>query len=86
MEKQTFPALVFLTLAYCEGFVLIALALLVLRSIQKPTTTTGINAANLAPIFDDLPVAIGNRNSDRYQESNLQQGPEIDTDLRSSVA
>jgi UDP-N-acetylmuramyl pentapeptide phosphotransferase/UDP-N-acetylglucosamine-1-phosphate transferase len=58
MKNPTFPALIFMTLAYCAGFVLIALALLVVRSIQKSPTTTGINAQNLAPIFDTVPVAI----------------------------
>jgi xanthine dehydrogenase iron-sulfur cluster and FAD-binding subunit A len=30
----------------------------VVRSIQKSPTTTGINAQNLAPIFDTVPAAI----------------------------
>jgi hypothetical protein len=58
MKTPTFPALVFLTLSYCAGFVIIALVLVVVRSIPKPITTTGINAASLDPIFDAVPVAI----------------------------
>jgi hypothetical protein len=55
MKNPTFPALVFLTLAYCAGFVIIALVLVVARSMPTIRPTTGINAQNLAPIFDSLP-------------------------------
>jgi hypothetical protein len=54
MKNPIFFALVFLTLAYCAGFVIIALVLVV--GIDRTTSsTTGINAQNLAPIFEPVP-------------------------------
>jgi hypothetical protein len=51
MKTATFPALCFLTLAYCAGFIIIALVLLVVRSMPSTRPTTGINAQTLAQIF-----------------------------------
>jgi hypothetical protein len=55
MKTATFPALCFLTLVYCAGFAIIALVLVVIRSMPKNRPTTGINAQSLAPIFELVP-------------------------------
>jgi hypothetical protein len=54
MKNPNFPALCFLTLAYCAGFVIITLVLLVVRSMQNTRPTTGVNAQTLAPIFEPV--------------------------------
>jgi hypothetical protein len=54
MKNPSFFALCFLTLAYCAWFVIIALVLVVARSIPKSSPTHGINAQNLAPIFEPV--------------------------------
>jgi hypothetical protein len=56
MKTATFPALCFLTLAYCAGFVIIALVLVVIRSMPKNRPSIGINAQTLAPIFEPVPL------------------------------
>jgi hypothetical protein len=54
MKNPTFPALCFLILAYCIGFVTLALVMVVVRSIPNTIPTTGISAETLAPIFEPV--------------------------------
>jgi hypothetical protein len=76
MKNPSFPALCFLTLAYCAGFVIIALVtLLVVRSIPKSSPTHGINAQNLAPIFEP----VGSINAQSFWISNPESPQTIDT-------